>query len=287
MSGSFTQKQIEVRLTLNKGSFNGGGNQKIVSGLAVSAEITKTCLPAKNSAVVTIIGIQPQDMEPLTTLAFRPLEIQHNKIEIHAGDAETGMSCVFMGDITSAAADFNSQPDVKFKIEALTNFLSAVKPAPLYTYKGEIPASNIFERLAKEMGQGFENKGVDVKVRDIALSGSPWSKAVNLSKQIGCELILDDDAMWIAPNGKQRGKQIPLWNKDTGLKGFPTFSQKGISATHLFDPSVICGGKVKIETVVPKATGEWRVFQVKHHIEAYKPSGKWETTIDCMYGEGR
>lgn len=132
MSKSFTQKLIEIRLTLADGGFAGGENTKIIRGLGCDVEITKPGLPAKNSCKATIWGMPLADMEALTMLAFEPLKVRKNKIAVYAGDEE-GLALAFAGDITGRVAGLQRHPDVAFRIEALTGYVASVTPRRIYS----------------------------------------------------------------------------------------------------------------------------------------------------------
>lgn len=49
MPDSFKLKTIRTTITLGKGTFGGGGNSKIIEGLATDVDITKPGLPEKTA----------------------------------------------------------------------------------------------------------------------------------------------------------------------------------------------------------------------------------------------
>lgn len=55
----------------------------------------------------------------------------------------------------------------------------------------------------------------------------------------------------------------------------------GVNARLLFNPAIQFGGRVKIETDVMQAAGEWVVACISHHLESEKPGGAWFSTIRC------
>ena len=95
------------------------------------------------------------------------------------------------------------------------------------------------------------------------------------AKQVGAELILDDNRAILIPAGgavNTAGNAI-LINKDTGLLKYPTVTQNGIDA-----------GIFKLETEVPKASGTWRIIKLSHDLSANSPQqGKWESKITGFY----
>jgi hypothetical protein len=86
MATTFSAKTIRVTVTLGQGVFSEGGNTRIIEGLATQAVIEKPGLPDKNSARVSIQGLNYAAIAEMTMLAFRPQESLKNRIRIEAGE---------------------------------------------------------------------------------------------------------------------------------------------------------------------------------------------------------
>lgn len=283
MAESYTLKTIRLSITLGKGQFSEGGNTKIIEGLACEVSVTKPGLPEKNSANVKVYGLKYEDMAQLTMLAFQPLELQRNLISIFAGELGGKLSLVFSGQIISAFADFNASPDVAMQFEADTGTYPQQIAEANLSVDGEATAEDIFSKFAESAGYDFINEGVTTAVKYICAAGSPITKAEKLSKDLGINLVIDDDTMIILPAGQARKGNATLLNKNTGLIGYPTFNQDGISCKCLFNPDLIYGGLIKVESVVPRATGTWRITKLTHNLAAYIPGGAWESQVEAMY----
>lgn len=287
MSKSFTIKTIRLAITLGKDSFQERGNTKIIEGLACEVAITKPGLPEKNSASIKVWGLKYEDMAQLTMLAFRPLESRRNLISIFAGEKDGPTPLAFKGEITSAFADFNSSPDVCMQFEADTGTYPQQISEPNLTVDGEATAASLFSKFAASSGYDFVNEGVTSSVKNIWVPGSPITKAEKLSKDLGINLLIDDGTMIILPAGQARKGNTVLLNKETGLIGYPTFNQDGISCKCLYNPDLIYGGLIKVESIVPRASGTWRITKLTHSLSAYVPGGgNWESQIEAMYNDG-
>lgn len=287
MSQSFTQKVLEIRLTLAAGSFGGRGNTKIIRGLATDVAVEKPGLPDKPKATVKIVNLPVTDMESLTTLAFRPLQAQKNLISIMAGDDENGLAQVFAGEITNAWGNFNTAPDPTFEIEAMSGYYPALTPKSPTASPGAVPLSAVVEQLAGNMGYSFRNEGVTAQLRNSVLNGSPMEQAQAAARQAGAELILDDATLILLPAGQARKGNAVLLTKDSGMIGYPTFNTNGISLKCFFNPVIIYGGLVQIESRVPKASGIWKVTKLSHRLSAFNASGgPWETELEAAYQQG-
>lgn len=286
MPNSFTLKTIQITVVLGKGTFGDGGNTKIIEGLACDVSVQKPGLPEKNSATVKIWGLKYEDMAQLAMLTFKPLESQHNLISIKAGDQGQNLPLIFQGEITSAFADFNASPDVCMQFEADSGSYPQQIAQSVTTTSGESTAENLFAQFARDAGYTFKNEGVTNSVKNVWMPGSPIDKAVKLARDIGCEILIDDGALIIMPAGKAREGNAVLLTKDTGLIGYPTFNQDGISCKCIFNPDLTYGGLVKVVSKVPNATGAWRITKLTHTIAAYVPGGgNWESQIEAASNE--
>ena len=275
------QKTIRTTIILGEGEFASGGNTKIIEGLATTAQITKAGLPEKNSADIRIVGLKLADMEQLTFLSFLPGEYRKNHILIEAGEKGEELSVVFKGDITSAAADFSSAPDVSMKFQALTAGWSVLIADSPTSVQGEATAASLIAQFAKQAGYAFINEGVTESVRNSTYNGSPVQKAEQVADEVGVELLMDDETWTLMPWGKPRGDAV-LLTANSGMIGYPSFTQDGITATCFYDPRLKLGGQVKIESIVPRATGYWKITKLSHDLAAYT-NGRWVSKIDGTY----
>lgn len=281
---SFLQRFLQVQLTLNSGEFADGSNSKIIDSLAMTASIEKLGPPDFGKASVEIYGMLLEDMEQLTTLNFQPLFVSRNYINIFAGDDVNGMSQVFAGTITSASADFNSQPEIKFKIEAQIGFFGAVTAQSPTAIKGSQSVSSFVEQQAQKLGLTFVNEGVTASIRNCVFNGSPLAQARAAAATVGAELITDDDEMILLNKDQARNGDVPLLSKDSGLLGYPSITQNGIELKAIFNPAFKFAGLIEIDSIVPKTSGQWRIVKLTHNLSSNMVSnGSWESSITGFY----
>ena len=282
---SFLKRKLKILLTLQKGSFKGGeGNAYEISDLAMSVRVDKTGAPDFGKASAVIYGLPLDVMEQLSTLCMHPLFVRRNYINIYAGDEYNGYNQIYAGTITKASGDFNSAPDIKFNIESQIGFFGAVTAQGANVINGTQSASTFIEQQAKKIGFTFKNEGVTGTVRNAVFEGSPIEQARQCAKQIGAELILDDETMILVSNGASRKGNAVLLNANSGLLGYPTMTQNGIEIKSIFNPNFRFAGLIKLETIVPKCSGAWRIVKMSHTLDSNLPNGgKWETQITAYY----
>lgn len=274
---AFTQKEIEIDLILQ----DGGGNT--FRGLACDVSVEKVGLPDKNKATVTIWGLSLQHIEEFTALQFRPLEYKRNKLRIRAG--ENGkLDQIFSGDILVAHGDGSGAPDFAFKIEAHSGLFMALTPEAPETVKGETQVGDIVSKIAGENGYTFESQeGDNVPITNAVLQGSPFQKAQLAAEQVGRELVLDDDTLLLMPDTGVRHVEVVRLSAETGLLGYPTFTTEGIACKSLYNPNIMYGGELVLSSVLPHASGSWRITKVVHNLSAWKSGGgPWFTEIEAL-----
>lgn len=290
MKGSFTKKRLEARITLAEGGFDPGtgqsANTKVVR-LGMDADISKPGGKEKPKCTLKIFNLPLDDMQVLTTLAFDPLAVKKNRLVLMAGDDES-LAQVFAGDITSAVPRFAADASSTFEISAITGYVASVTPAKPLTAAGARDVATLLEGLARQMGFAFINRGVSVSVRNVALMGGPMEQAKQLADEARIDLIIDDGEMIAAPRGVLRQDDAegstPLLRDKTGLIGFPGFDAKGVVGRCLYEPRLLPGGPVRIESMVPKASGLWRVTSVSHKLQAnYGGASAWESSFNATY----
>lgn len=217
---SYTKKILEARITLAEGGFNPGtgaaANTKILR-LGMSVDITKPGGKEKNKAKVRIFNMPLSDMETLATLAFAPLKSANNAIAIYAGDEEHGLSMAFSGDIVAAVPVFSGVPDPSMDFECVTGYVASVTPVPPLSSQGAQDVAQTLERLAKQIGLSFLNRGVSAALRNTCWVGGPLEQAVQIADAARISMLIDDGEMIIAPPGTLRDDDGPA---NPGLERF-------------------------------------------------------------------
>ena len=275
------QKTIRTTIILAEGEFEDGTNTRIIEGLATTVDVTKNGLPEKNTAKIKIANLAMSDMEQMTFLAFRPLQNRKNKIMVEAGNQGEELSMVFKGDITSSFPDFSSAPDIFFHIEAMTAGWSLCMNTSPTSVDGEMPVSQLMQKWATEAGFGLINNGITASVQNSTYNGSPIEQAQQCADEVGIELLIDDENFTIQSWDNPRGDAV-LLNPQSGLIGYPSFNNDGISARCFYDPKLKLGGQVKIESIVPRASGYWKLTKLTHALTAYT-NGAWMSSFDGMW----
>jgi hypothetical protein len=191
----------------------------------------------------------PSLMNQLATLGLVFNLVPKNTLTIMAGDDESGMSTVFGGTIWAAYGDYASQPNVPFHFECLAGAADAAIAVPASSFTGSTDVATIMSGLARQMGLGFENNGVSVKLSSPYLSGSAKVQAQKVADWAGIEWTIDDGKLAIWPKGGNRNTpNVPTISPSTGMISYPAFTQQGIIVKTVFNPQISFGSLIKVES---------------------------------------
>ena len=282
--GSFTNKTIQVVMAMAEGVFQNGANQITVEGVPTSVEIQKQGGDERPSCTVVISNLNIDVVKQLTTLSFRPLQRFKNQITINAGEVGKQLQTIFIGDFENAYGDFQDAPTMNLEVKAIAAQHGALIASPATSVDGTEQVSELMEQWAIEAGCVLENHGVNASVKNTIYRGSPIDKAKALAREVNIDLIIDDGKFVITPANTPINGNAVLIDAQHGLLGYPAFDNDGIEFNMIFDPNVKIGGLVKIESVVPRASGIWKVTKINTKLEAYIPSGgSWDSTVSATW----
>jgi hypothetical protein len=280
---SFTEKKITVNFNLANGSFGDGkNNTATISGLRTSAIIQATGGASNSNMNLSIWGLPLSMMNQLSTVGTQLNARYDNAVTVEAGDDETGMTLVFGGRIFEAFVDGNSQPNIAFRVQAAPGPFVAVKPVPALSIKGSADAAGMMGNLAKQMGFAFENNGVQVKLSNPYFGGTAWTQAMAIARHGNFDLIFERNVMVISPRGQPRQGDAILISPETGLVGYPAFSEAKVIVRCLFNPAVKQLSLVEVKSDLTPANGKWQVLAIVYELEAQMPNGKWFMTLELI-----
>jgi hypothetical protein len=278
------KRAIDVSFTLGTGSFGSGAGDTVnITGLRVAATIHKAGGVSLTSCDLRVYGMDMSQMNALSTLGKPLLSGRKNTVTVTAGDDLNGKAVAFSGIIQEAWVDANNAPEVVFIVQAFTGLIDRLKPLPPSSFSGTADAATIVSGLANQMGYAFENNGVKVQLVNPYLWGTGRQQLEKVARAGNFNFFIDDakNTLAIWPKTGSRGGAVPSLTPTTGLVGYPQFQQNGLLVQCLFNPSIVFGGNVQIQSSLTPACGTWTVFDVIHDLESETPGGKWFTQAQC------
>jgi hypothetical protein len=282
MSG-FTQKLLSFTFALQSTTFANGTDTLKLSGLRAEFSMLEAGGVSRTEVHIAIYGMTASQMNSLSTYGMPPSQNQNNSVSVEAGDTVNGLSLLFQGSIFAAWADYSSQPDVKFVIEAYMGGFLAVKPASALSFNGPAAAATIMGNIASQMGLGLENTGVTAQLTNSYFPGSLDDKRKACAQAANINSLVDTvrNVLAIWPKGQARGGQVLVVSPTTGLIGYPTFTIIGVEFNCLWNPNIVFGRKLQLQSSLKPACGLWIPSNVRTTLATEIPDGPWMMHVEA------
>ncbi len=284
-ASSFTAKNLKVTLILaGTNSFFQGtnDNQLILSGMRMSATVQSVARLA-TQLDLSIWGMRAQDMNALTVAWANPPAVRDHVVIVEA-DSGDGFTKVFSGTILEAQPDFNSAPDVPFRLQAITGYFQKINPVPPTSYPGTVPINSVVADLAQKMGFGFTVDGnVTAVLASPYLWGTYYDQLQQACQAANADFYFQGSTIYVTRANLPRTQQpTVVLNAQSGLIGYPQYERAGLMVQCLYNPAILCGSPVDIESIVPSATGRWYPYSAEHVLESRVPNGDWISRLYCL-----
>lgn len=282
---SFLERRIDVKITLGSGSFaSSGTGSKTFSGLRITAKILKAGGLAMPQAQLQIFGLSLSDLNDASTLPGQTITMQKkNRMVVTAGDDQMGMATVFDGTVFTAWPNLNAQPQGCLDVIAFSGIFDAVAKSDSTSFNGSTDVNTILPQLASKMGVQYEGNGVSVKLNNPYLWGSPRDQAVQAIEAAGLRSswTIDNGKLAVWPPGQARNGAAITVSPETGMKSYPSYTANGIMVETLFNPNIVIGSKINVQSSLKPASKSWVVFHLDHDLASQMPQGNWFTKIEA------
>ena len=278
---TFARKRIDVTISLGTGQFGDtGANTVTLTGLRIRAEIQQFGGDAMPQVQLLIYGLPASMINQLTTIGpINSAVMYKNSVLIAVGDDGSALTTIYNGTIWQSWADFNQLPDSALNIAAVGGLAASLKPVNATSFPGSADVGTIMQQLATLADVGFVNNGVSVQLSNPYFPGTALAQIRECAQAANINYTIDNGVLQIWPKGGVRSGSIPIVSSQTGMVGYPAFSSNGLMLTTVFNPSVVIGGVIQVQSSLMAATGKWIVTQVSHSLESEMPGGQWFTHI--------
>jgi hypothetical protein len=283
---AFVTRQIGLRFELGIGQFGADGlNIVEFSGLRCQADIAKPGGGSMSRLDLRVWGMPLDVMRKLTVLNSLFFGARLNQITVSAGDAGQPLAVVFDGTITEAWADLQAAPDAAFVVTAMTGYVASVRPVAPVSFKGSVDVAELLASIASTIDPplGIENSGVKARLLNPYYPGTAMDQIRAVARDAGINALIDGNTLAIWPTFASRGALVPVIAPETGLIGYPAFTQNSIRLRTLFNPTLAHGQRVEVHSLVEQANGQWNVANITHNLSAELPGGPWFTDLECGY----
>jgi hypothetical protein len=287
LQSPYAVRKIDLTFQLGTGDFGlAGQNVLTVTGLRVYAHLEGVVSPhMASTAYIKVYGLT---LDHVNALSYAGLVYQgrQNTVQVRAGDDASGMTTVYDGFVYEASPKFNGRADDRHLQVVATGISPAtqLKPVPPSSYPGSVPASQVLQALAGQMGYSLRNDGVAAVLASPYLPGTVLQQVQAAIRAADCAAYLDST-----------NKVIIIWPKDTvapdatvvvspqtGMIGYPEFQLREIIVRTEFNPTFnqSPGTTILVRSQLRAAdNAKFRVYKVVHDLASQMPDGPWETTL--------
>ncbi|HZK89495.1 MAG TPA: hypothetical protein VFC56_05040 [Stellaceae bacterium] len=281
----YAERAITLTFQLGKGDFGGSGADTLtIAGLRVVVHVELVLLPGTGVGIIRVYGMTLNHMNALTQAGL-VYAARKNYVAVQAGDAQSGMTTVFNGVIVEAYPDMREMPNTAFFIRASPSQVIQLKPVPPVSFSGATPVPTALTSILNGTGFTLENGGVNTILASPYFPGAAWSQILSCVRAANCFAHLDPvkKVLAIWPKDGSRSGGTPEIGPDTGMIGYPEFQARQIHVRARFDPAIrsSVGQKIKINSQLKAASGEFVVNYLTYDLASQMPDGPWDMTIEA------
>jgi len=222
-----------------------GGEARVIKGLRVSFEITKSILSFPNLARITLYNPNQDTLSAL--------EEKYTRIVLNAG-YEGNLRLLFKGDVRNV---FQTK---KGRDRLLTIYSGdGEKSWQNATFNKTLSENLSIKSAIEEVLKTFSDVNIGTlqglpqvadKIRGQVLSGSSKDIMDNFAEEYGFSWSIQDGEIIITPEQEPlEGDEAVLVTASTGMIGSPTVTEIGADVTTLLNPSLLPNRAFLIESV--------------------------------------
>lgn len=191
---------------------------------------------------------------------------------------------IFSGAIFASYCNMNSLPEPSLIINAITAFKARTDSTPPLSIKGTTTLFTIFSTIAKQQGWGINipSSISEITITNPHYTGTTNNRLITICSDYTLQFSINNNTLNVWDNNTVIDNLIPYVSPDTGLVGYPIFSQSGISFQTTFSPLLQGGRQVKLVTSLPNASGVYRLYQVEHVLSSWIPKGPWHSLCQAL-----
>jgi len=315
LPSSFTKKKIDVTFTVATGALGPSATDDTVtlSGHRCTVEVVNAGMRYACALTLRIEGMTLAMMNrlsvacpPVAANAPDILQGSRNVVTVAAGDDERGMSTIFSGQIFEAFIDFQGAPEVAFQVVAQSALQANIAAIESVSYRGPVKVQSILSDIAARAGLDFINHGVNLThPGNWICRGTAGDQIEKICGAFKLPYTIDgvgaqtSPRLTVWPRGGSSidTASVPRVTKNSGLIGYPAYSQSGVQFASLFNPNITYWSPVYLEatylpagwvkaaqTQTPQlaSTGYWIPFSVTHALESEIPGGRWFTYVEAV-----
>lgn len=270
---TYKKRSLKFEFKLKSGAFDDKGNDTLtIDNVKAEVEVGAYGGVSGSTLECRLFGLS---LEMMAKLSYKGIQLdgtQQNLLKVWADG-----KIIFFGSITNCFADFNQMPDAPLIISGNATGYEQSIPASPFSASGSVDVADIISSIASGIGYSVVNSGVNYKISNPYFDGNPIEQIRKVAKAAGINFDPRMGVIFIWPQTGAVDDVKPLISPQTGLLGYPVFSNFGVTFQCTFSDLIIIGRRCQIETSLPNASGTYTITAATHHLSSWTEGGPWIT----------
>jgi hypothetical protein len=237
------------------------GELRVFDGLAMTASGSKMANDNQNSCTVSITNLSRAVRNYILTETSPFNKNRTPKIiTVEAGRVSTGLTRLFVGEITSSSV--SQPPDIALELKAKTGeFQKGNVIARTGGAKEKLSA--LAKNVSDDIGTTLEFEASDKFIANWSFSGAALRQIKQLSEAGGVDVFQDDETLVVKDKGVPRRNVVKIINASSGMIGIPEATERGVRVRTLFDQETQLGGAITVESELnPALNGSYTIYKL-------------------------
>lgn len=279
----YNKKELRYEFTLSKRKFDNEGNNKLsIGNLKSSFRVGAYGDYGGTQAEITIFGLSA---ERLAVLSGQGIGVYTPRPGDALVDVFVGNTKIYSGNIRASYANMNGQPETALILNAVAGFNLQIEPASPFSLPGSVDVYDMLGAICKVYGLGFNSPMVNRPVaQNPYYNGSPMDKIREICADHGLSYQIFDKVLNVWPKDSPLDKVVPVVSAESGLIGYPVFSEAGITFQTQYSSLLAQGREVDLRTSLPNASGRYLLRVVEHFLTSWTEGGSWHTVCQASRG---
>ncbi|MHA3365187.1 baseplate hub protein [Yersinia enterocolitica] len=272
----YKQRSLRFEFVNETLPFDDNGNNTISIS---NVKSTVSCQSSGNlfgtQVNVSIFGLS---MDMLSALSSRAMGLYGSNTESISMKIFVENTAIFVGRMTSSIANMNQIPNSALMITATANADLQNKIASPFSFNGSTSIKNVIEAICKSAGYSPIINGLNgVMVNNPHYEGSMFQQLEKICYDLNISMSVTPPNISFWETNTKRDDVIPFISPESGLIGYPIFSNGGVMFQTQFSTLLTTGRNISLKTSLPHADGEYNLSSVTHELSSWMPDGPWHS----------
>jgi hypothetical protein len=249
-----------------------------VAGLRAVVNAQEFLGKSATIAKARIWGLSLDQMNRYSTALPGAVALENFSLSIEAGDVGSEPVTLVNALIYTSCVDLGEAPDSAFSVSVAGAAYQSAKTIASQSWAGAQDAQKLIQAVCSIAGLTLVNNGAHAVLNNMATYGSAIDQIQKIADAAGFSWCVEGTTVSIWPRDGLRDDTVVQVGPDTGMVGYPQFTDVGLIVRSLFNSEIQVGRQMQVTSSLPKANVTWPIVQVQHDLATMLRNGPWFTT---------